>query len=52
MMFDCLIQCGLFFRGAGKLPFAAHIRPVRELIDWLLTDRLPADRALGAPGAT
>lgn len=27
---------GLFFRGAGKLPFGSEIRPVRELIEHLL----------------
>lgn len=27
---------GLFFRGAGPLPFGAEIRPVRDLIHWLL----------------
>lgn len=27
---------GLFFRGAGRLPFGADIRPVRELIEHLL----------------
>lgn len=27
---------GLFFRGAGKLPFGGEIRPVRDLIHWLL----------------
>jgi nitronate monooxygenase len=30
------VQRGLFFRGAGRLPFDAEIRPVRDLIDWLL----------------
>jgi nitronate monooxygenase len=30
------IRAGLFFRGAGRLPFGAEIRPVRELIDYLL----------------
>jgi len=34
-------QRGLFFRGAGILPFGSRIRPVEELISWLLTDRLP-----------
>jgi nitronate monooxygenase len=29
-------RSGLFFRGAGRLPFGAEIRPVRELIDFLL----------------
>jgi nitronate monooxygenase len=28
---------GLFFRGAATLPFGSEIRPVRELIDYLLT---------------
>jgi nitronate monooxygenase len=27
---------GLFFRGAGSLPFGASIRPVKELIEYLL----------------
>jgi nitronate monooxygenase len=27
---------GLFFRGAGLLPFGAQIRPVRDLMRWLL----------------
>jgi len=27
----------LFFRGSEPLPFGAAIRPVRELIDYLLT---------------
>lgn len=27
---------GLFFRGAGALPFGSEIRPVRELMQWLL----------------
>jgi nitronate monooxygenase len=30
------VNAGLFFRGAGRLPFGAEIRPVRELIDHLL----------------
>ncbi|MEW5888871.1 MAG: nitronate monooxygenase family protein [Pseudomonadota bacterium] len=32
---------GLFFRGAEKLPFGAAIRPVRELIEYMLTGRMP-----------
>ena len=32
---------GLFFRGAGSLPFGANIRSVRELIDYLLTGVMP-----------
>jgi nitronate monooxygenase len=30
------VNRGLFFRGAGTLPFGAEIRPVRDLIEWLL----------------
>ena len=37
------VQRGLFFRGANALPFGAAIRPVRELIDYLLYGRMPAD---------
>jgi nitronate monooxygenase len=33
---------GLFFRGAGALPFGSEIRPVRELVDYLLTGHRPA----------
>jgi nitronate monooxygenase len=33
---------GLFFRGASSVPFGAAIRPVHELIDYLLTGRMPA----------
>ena len=35
------LERGLFFRGAGKLPFGAHIRPVRELLDYLLNGVRP-----------
>jgi nitronate monooxygenase len=27
---------GLFFRGAGRLPFGREIRPVLDLMQWLL----------------
>ena len=30
------VRKGLFFRGAGRLPFGAEIRPVRDLIRWLI----------------
>lgn len=33
---------GLFFRGAGRLPFGNQIRPVRDLMRWLLGGLLPA----------
>lgn len=36
------IKRGLFFRGSEKLPFGNAIRPVRELIDYLLTGIRPA----------
>ena len=35
------VRKGLFFRGAGRLPFGAEIRPVRDLLAWL-TGTLPA----------
>jgi nitronate monooxygenase len=36
------VERGLFFRGAGTLPFGESIRPVRELIGYLLSDsRVP-----------
>ena len=30
------VMSGLFFRGDGKLPFGSQVRPVRELINFLL----------------
>jgi len=36
---------GLFFRGAASVPFGTEIRPVRELIDFMLTGRRPAGLA-------
>lgn len=36
------VERGLFFRGAGTLPFGERIRPVRELIDYLLNGTMPA----------
>ena len=33
---------GLFFRGAGRLPFGNQIRPVQDLMRWLLGGLLPA----------
>ena len=44
------LKKGLFFRGAEALPFGNAIRPVRELLDYLLTGIMPA-AALSA-GAT
>lgn len=34
---------GLFFRGSEPLPFGEAIRPVRELLDYLLTGEKPDD---------
>lgn len=31
------VQRGLFFRGAGRLPFGREIKPVRDLIEFLLS---------------
>jgi nitronate monooxygenase len=35
------VKKGLFFRGSERLPFGEAIRPVAELIDYLLTGRMP-----------
>ncbi len=40
------VQRGLFFRGAGRLPFGEAIRPVQDLLRWLLGQPVP-----GAGGA-
>jgi nitronate monooxygenase len=37
---------GLFFRGAGTLPFGREIRSVQELMERLITGRQPAPHAL------
>ena len=36
------LKKGLFFRGAGRLPFGDQIRPVRDLIAFLLGEPVPA----------
>jgi nitronate monooxygenase len=35
------VERGLFFRGAGALPFGREIRPVRDLIDYMLNGTAP-----------
>jgi nitronate monooxygenase len=35
------VSKGLFFRGAGRLPFGEQIRPVGDLLQWLLGNILP-----------
>ena len=42
---------GLFFRGAGRLPFGAAIRPVRELMQCLLGGNVPQAVAPSGPPA-
>jgi nitronate monooxygenase len=37
------INKGLFFRGSESLPFGEAIRPVRELLEYLLTGHKPAN---------
>ena len=44
------VSKGLFFRGSESLPFGAAIRPVAELLDYLLTGRMPD--LLDPPGAS
>ncbi|HEX7891640.1 MAG TPA: nitronate monooxygenase family protein [Ramlibacter sp.] len=36
------VRKGLFFRGAGRLPFGNQIRPVRDLLQWLVGRLVPA----------
>ncbi|NYT61831.1 nitronate monooxygenase [Alcaligenaceae bacterium] len=43
------IKRGLFFRGSEKLPFGNAIRPVRELVEYLLTGLRPALAAVATP---
>lgn len=42
------VDKGLFFRGNGRLPFGESIRSVAELIEYLLTGRMPETAALEA----
>jgi nitronate monooxygenase len=35
------VNQGLFFRGAGRVPFGTHIRSVQELLRWLVGGILP-----------
>jgi nitronate monooxygenase len=43
------IRKGLFFRGAGRLPFGDQIRPVKDLLRWLLGNVLPPGVAQEMP---
>jgi nitronate monooxygenase len=42
------VERGLFFRGAAPLPFGKQIRPVKELIDYLLHGTVPTGVAAAA----
>jgi nitronate monooxygenase len=35
------VRKGLFFRGAGRLPFGNQIRPVQDLLNWLVPNLVP-----------
>jgi nitronate monooxygenase len=39
------VNRGLFFRGAESLPFGTQIRPVRDLLEYLLTGKTQPDRS-------
>ncbi len=41
------VNKGLFFRGSESLPFGSEIRPVQELIDYLLSGQQPATQRGG-----
>ncbi|MDK2125680.1 NAD(P)H-dependent flavin oxidoreductase [Parachitinimonas caeni] len=46
------VDKGLFFRGASRLPFGQAIRPVRELLEYLMSGTMPADLATMESGCT
>lgn len=41
------VSRGLFFRGASSIPFGSATRPVRELVEYLLSGRMPAALTAG-----
>jgi nitronate monooxygenase len=43
------VASGLFFRGAGRLPFGNQIRPVRDLIAYLIGDSVADEVAAAEP---
>ncbi|GIZ51689.1 2-nitropropane dioxygenase [Noviherbaspirillum aridicola] len=45
------VKRGLFFRGSEKLPFGSEIRPVKELVEYLLTGVRSIAGAVKAPAA-
>ncbi len=44
------VKKGLFFRGSESLPFGSAIRPVAELLDYLLTGKMPDSGTAPAAG--
>ena len=40
------VKRGLFFRGTAPLPFGTHIRPVSDLVAYLLYGTMPADMSI------
>jgi len=44
------VNRGLFFRGSEPLPFGAEIRPVSELVDYLMTGAMPASGPVALSG--
>lgn len=45
------VKRGLFFRGSEKLPFGSEIRPVKELVEYLLTGVRSIAGAVKTPAA-
>jgi nitronate monooxygenase len=43
--FDGDVRKGLFFRGAGRVPFGKQIRPVQDLLNWLVPTLVPPAHA-------
>jgi nitronate monooxygenase len=46
------VKRGLFFRGSEKLPFGSEIRPVKDLIEFLMTGVRPAKAGSAAANPT
>lgn len=45
------VHKGLFFRGAGRLPFGTETRPPRDPLEWLVGAGLPATQTVEVPAA-
>jgi nitronate monooxygenase len=46
--YDGDVRKGLFFRGAGRVPFGRQIRPVQDLLNWLVPTLVPAPAQMAA----